>query len=92
MSKKKLLDNTVTPVRAPSGAGTILVQAYGTEANPLPSSAFRQPLTGPKVHGGHCAGCGAELESHSMESYRGKCDTCKGKEIVPEIIEPKVVQ
>lgn len=41
-----------------------------------PSSAFRQPKKGNKVHGGHCNTCSAELTPFTKESYRGVCDNC----------------
>lgn len=64
-------------VRAPGGAGNYTVQAFETEDGKLVApSAFRQPLTGPKCHGGHCGICGAELDAQTRESYRGVCDAC----------------
>lgn len=40
------------------------------------STAFRQPVSGAKIHGGHCALCGCELTRTTNESARGVCDAC----------------
>lgn len=49
-----------------------------------PSSAHAQPLTGAKIHGGHCCMCGVELDAYSHESSMGVCDQC--------VADPKINQ
>ena len=43
---------------------------------PRMASSHRQPLNGPKVHGGHCCYCHAELELYSADSKLGFCEAC----------------
>ena len=76
MAKLKQSDKTIE-VRAPGGDGTYTVQAFETEDGELVApSAYRQSIHGPKVHGGHCGMCNAELEPMTNESRRGICDDC----------------
>ena len=49
-----------------------------------PATAYSQPLTGAKVHGGHCCVCGVELDRASHESAMGVCDEC--------VADPKINQ
>ena len=73
--KAQVLSHTI--MHKVPGGSTFEVPAYEDEnGNIIASSAYRQPLTGPKIHGGHCALCSAELEPYSAESMRGVCDVC----------------
>jgi hypothetical protein len=76
---KAIVSEKTMLVRAPGGPGNYEVAAYEQKDGTLVApSQFRQPITGPKCHGGHCNTCGAELEAMTQESFRGKCDECSG--------------
>lgn len=63
-------------VRLQSG-GYIAVPAFeDADGELIVPTQHRQELTGGKCHGGHCAICGAELQAHTRESFRGVCDDC----------------
>jgi hypothetical protein len=71
------------PAKEPMQLGNRLVPAVrrhtkdGKETGePRPSSSYRQPIHGPKIHGGHCCYCNCELEPMSNESHHGFCDEC----------------
>jgi len=62
-----------------AGGGNLTVPAYETEDGKLVAPSWaRQPLKGPRIHGGHCSMCSAELEPFTTESNRGVCDACAG--------------
>jgi hypothetical protein len=75
MAMKLMPSEKTVEVRV--GDGNLTVTAFTTEDGKLVApSQYRQPLRGPKCHGGHCAMCGAELEAMTRESQRGVCDDC----------------
>lgn len=77
---KKNPTNYTVDVPLKSG-GFVSVQAFeDSDGNVVASSAHRQPIKGPKVHGGHCALCGAEVDPMTRESFRGVCSECVKKD------------